>query len=164
MPVGLDYLPRKEIVVKTFLLACAGLILSVSVVAQEQKGSAPKSSDQDIPLGKLFFTPEQRNALDQQRRYKLKAIKTLEGETLRIDGVMLRSSGKKTYWVNGQAQHDNETPSGVAITSRRQTPGQATVMPSGEKETPLRVGETLNRATGEKQTGLGNGTLSIKSR
>lgn len=164
MPAGLDYLQRKEIVVKTFLLACAGLILSVSVVAQEQNGSVPKSSNQDIPLGKLFFTPEQRNALDQQRRYKLKTIKSLEGETLRIDGVMLRSSGKKTYWVNGQAQHDNETPSGVAITSRRQTPGQATVMPTGEKETPLRVGETLNRATGEKQTGLGNGILSIKSR
>lgn len=54
------------------------------------------------PLGRLFFTPEQRAALDRQRlnhNGNGQQIAT-EGPVV-INGLVRRSSGKDTVWLNG---------------------------------------------------------------
>lgn len=124
--------------------------------------AAPATAVTEPALGRLFFSPERRNTLERQRQLNIRETQTLEGESLSLDGLVVRSSGKKTFWVNGRAQNDNDAPTGVAITPQRKTPGKAIVSASGEAPEEIKVGETFNRATREKQSGLPDGSLQVK--
>ena len=56
----------------------------------------------DDALGRLFFTPERRQQLDRQREMNILDKQQIQADpTLTIDGVVTRSSGKRTAWVNG---------------------------------------------------------------
>lgn len=112
-------------------------------------------------LGRLFLTPERRAMLEQQRQFNLQEQKTLEGATIRLDGVIVRSTGKKTIWINGQAQHDNSSL-GVETRVAPNDPGQARLTEGNEHQTSLRVGQKINRATQEINDGLGGGRLEVK--
>jgi hypothetical protein len=64
-------------------------------------------------LGRLFFTPERRQQLDRQREMNLLDKQQAPADpTLTVDGVVTRSSGKRTAWVNGNPQHENDAWSG----------------------------------------------------
>jgi hypothetical protein len=78
-----------------------------------------------------------------------------------LNGVVTRSSGKRTVWINGQAQHDGAAPSGVIATTGPRSPGRAVLSSGEETPTQLEVGETVNRATHEKTDGLGGGQVSV---
>lgn len=112
-------------------------------------------------LGRLFFTPERRASLDRQRLLNIQETQTLEGSMMSLDGVVRRSTGKATYWINGRAQSDAGT-TGVVVDGRGARPGEAVVSAGGEAPAELKVGESINRATREVQTGLGPGALVIK--
>ena len=89
---------------------------------------------QSEPLGRLFFTPQQRATLDLQRqqgntRFDQEASYTLNGE-------VRRSSGKNTRWVNGEAR-TGPTPRGV-------------------------IGDTYHPSTGEQEKLLGSGRILIQ--
>ena len=65
---------------------------------------APALAQTQAPLGRLFFTPEKRQLLDRQRDLNVQAQQeTPEDPTLTINGVVTRSSGKRTVWINGVA-------------------------------------------------------------
>lgn len=50
-------------------------------------------------LGRLFFSPERRQQLDRQRELNvLDQQQVLVDPTLTIDGVVTRSSGRRTAW------------------------------------------------------------------
>jgi hypothetical protein len=72
--------------------------------------------------GRLFFTPAQRAQLEAARERDAhsepgKQIRPGETSTpLRYDGVLIRSDGRTTRWVNGKAQ------SGAAVQGLK--PGQ----------------------------------------
>jgi hypothetical protein len=58
-------------------------------------------------LGRLFYTPEQRSGLEQARQQKRAA--TADGTTaapkpLTYDGIVLRSDGRATRWIDGKPQ------------------------------------------------------------
>ncbi|HWM43192.1 MAG TPA: hypothetical protein VNP36_12190, partial [Burkholderiales bacterium] len=56
-------------------------------------------------VGRLFFTPEQRAALDARRKARVpdKAAATVVASpTTRVDGYVQRSTGPSTVWVNGE--------------------------------------------------------------
>ena len=113
-------------------------------------------------LGRLFFTPERREALDRQRQFNLPERREIpEDPTLTIDGVVTRSSGKRTVWINGVPQDDARTESGVAITPGRANPGKVVVRPEGGPAAKASVGDTVNRSTGETADLLGGGQLRI---
>ena len=115
-------------------------------------------------LGRLFFTPEKRQNLDRQRQLNIQEKQDIpEDPTLTINGVVTRSSGRRTVWINGVAQNENEKPSGVAVTTRRQDPGQVTVQPTDAPAGKARVGDTVNRNTGEATDLLNGGRISTKS-
>ncbi len=111
------------------------------------------------PLGRLFFTPERRVALERQRQLNIQETQTLEGATMSLDGVVVRSSGKRTVWVNRRAQHDNAAPAGVTVDVTRREPGKASLSVGEETPAQLKVGETINRATREKADALGGGQV-----
>ena len=111
-------------------------------------------------LGRLFFTPERRQALEYQRNFNVQEAQTLQGTTMSLDGVVYRSSGKSTVWINRQAQNEGETArTGVSATVSPKMPGKALLAPGEEVAAELKVGETMNRATGERNTRLGGGKV-----
>lgn len=115
----------------------------------------------DAPeLGRLFFTPERRTALERQRTLNVQEAQTLQGTTMSLDGVVYRSSGKATVWVNQQAQTESEASrTGVSAAISAKTPGSALLSPGEETPAQLKVGEAMNRATGERNTRLGSGSV-----
>ncbi|TRZ96881.1 MAG: hypothetical protein D4R84_06345 [Rhodocyclaceae bacterium] len=112
-------------------------------------------------LGRLFFTPERRAIMERQRMFNIQEAQTLQGTSMSLDGVVHRSSGKATVWINRQAQNESEAArTGVSATVSPKTPGSALLAPGEEVPAQLKVGEAINRATGERNTRLGGGTVS----
>ena len=131
-------------------LCCALLLACASLPAQAQTNS----------LGRLFFTPEKRLLLERQRVSNIQAAQSLEGETMSLDGVVQRSSGKSTVWINGRAQEENEAArTGVSVHLTPKDPSRAQLAPGEESPTQLKVGEAINRATGERNDRLGGGVV-----
>lgn len=105
------------------------------------------------PMGRLFFTPAQRSALDAG-----KAIATPKSSRapaappgpreVTLNGVVTRSDGESTVWVNGHALDSTALP-GVSATASGSDPAAARVKMRGTRGTvQLRVGQRLERATG----------------
>ena len=133
------------------LLACA-LLAPRALLAQE--------------LGRLFFTAEQRDALDARRRARLpdKPETLAPSPTTRVDGSVKRSLGKSTVWVDGAAVPEGTQPEGLRI-RRSGDPSRVTVIVGEDgRRVELRVGETLDRATGEVKGVIGDGELRIGRR
>lgn len=120
-------------------------------------------------LGRLFFTPEQRAALDARRKARVPdkpaAAPVAEQPVTRVDGAVRRSGGRSTVWVNGQAIPEGAQADGARVQPRSSTPGRVSV-PVGEsaQRFDLRVGETLDRGSGEVRDVIGEGEISIKPR
>ncbi|MCK9989774.1 MAG: hypothetical protein RugAbin2_00788 [Rugosibacter sp.] len=111
-------------------------------------------------LGRLFSTPEKRTLLERQRLSNIQETQTLEGSTMRLDGIVQRASGKSTVWINGRAQDEHEaTRTGVKVFLSAQNPSRASLAPGEEAPTQLSVGEEINRATGERNDRLGGGKI-----
>lgn len=121
---------------------------------------APASAADAPELGRLFFTPERRLALERQRTHNVREAQTLQGTTMSLDGVVQRSSGKSTVWINRQAQNENDGGrTGVNAAVSAKTPGSVLLAPGEETPARLKVGEAMNRATGERDTRLGSGVV-----
>jgi hypothetical protein len=121
---------------------------------------APASAADTPELGRLFFTPERRATLERQRTSNIQEAQTLQGSSMSLDGVVYRSGGKSTVWINRQAQTENESSrTGVSAVVSPKAPGSALLAPGEEAPTQLKVGEAVNRATGERNTRLGGGVV-----
>jgi hypothetical protein len=133
------------------LLACA-LLAPRAVIAQE--------------LGRLFFTPEQRAALDARRKARLpdKPAALAPSPTTRVDGSVQRSSGRSTIWIDGAAVPDGTQPEGLRV-RRGGDPSRVGVsVGEGGRRIEMRVGETLDRASGEVKDVVGDGEVRIRRR
>lgn len=122
--------------------------------------SLPASAE---PLGRLFFTPERRAALERQRQLNIRETQqAIEGATLSVSGVVQRSSGKTTAWINGAPQNERDAGAGVHVEIDRANPSRTTVITDEESPASLRVGEAINRATRETTSGVGDGRITVK--
>lgn len=120
----------------------------------------PAQAEQTASLGRLFFTPEKRLLLERQRLSNIHETQSLEGESMSLDGVVQRSSGKSTVWINGRAQEEHDAArTGVSVRLSPKDPGHAQLAPGEESPTQLKVGEAINRATGERNDRLGGGAV-----
>ena len=113
-------------------------------------------------LGRLFFTPERRQQLDRQREMNLLDKQQAPADpTLTVDGVVTRSSGKRTAWVNGNPQHENDAWSGLTVSTRAGNPAQVLIESGDAPAARARVGETVNRSTGESHDLLNGGPIGV---
>lgn len=115
-------------------------------------------------LGRLFFTPERRAVLERQRQTNVQEqaqTQALEGATMSLDGVITRSSGKATVWVNGRPQNEDTAGTGVQAGVSAREPGRATLLTGEEAPAALRVGESINRATREKTDVVAPGAVTV---
>ncbi|MGB4064909.1 MAG: hypothetical protein WBK19_13890 [Azonexus sp.] len=96
---------------------------------------------QESPLGRLFLDPQQRARLDAQRQHN-PGFQPNSGDneaSQTINGEVRSSNGRRTRWINGEADWEGTTP-------------------------PPRVpvGDTFNPATGERESVIGSGRIDIK--
>lgn len=99
-------------------------------------------------LGRLFLTPAQRTALELRRRLDVPAASSDAGP-LRLDGVVHRSDGRVTIWINGHPQRDDAIGPGAgsaAFTAPSGQPDRIHVRIGETSAVSLRVGETLRPA------------------
>ena len=120
---------------------------------------APASAQE---LGRLFFTPERRQDLDRQRQLNTQEKhEAAEDPALTIDGIVTRSSGKRTVWINGVAQ--SETQNGAAvITPDRSDPSLVLIKSASTPAARARVGDTVNRNSGEATDLLNGGSITVR--
>ena len=109
-------------------------------------------------LGRLFFTPAERQQLDGQRPFASDG-RSLDAQALTLNGLVLRSSGRHTAWINGVAQ--DADASGLARAAGPQAPGRLTVKPPHAAAASLRVGETIGPAPGELRGLPGDGSIVV---
>lgn len=110
-------------------------------------------------LGRLFFTPEQRQALDARRKARVPdkpAAAVVASPTLRLDGYVKRSGGRSTVWVNGEptdqtSRLPESTDAAVTVT----------VGDTGAR-VGLKPGETLDRGTYERRDVIGDGEIRVR--
>lgn len=135
--------------IRTSLALCI-LLGGASAVAEEA-------------LGRLFSTPERRELLDRQRILNtLESQAAVEDPQLVVNGQIRRSSGKRTTWINGQAQNDDDARTGV-ITHPVGRGHERVIIESGDDpKTSVKIGETLNRGTQETHNPLGDGKILVR--
>jgi hypothetical protein len=129
---------------KSSLFAALVLILSCLAAAAEAE-----------ELGRLFFTPQQRQDLDRRRatnRAEEEAPQIKEGP-LTLEGQVQRSSGKTTTWINGVPQYDSHST---------RDPARVTVVPNeGEPGVSLKIGQIYERMSGEVRDNLQGGEITV---
>ena len=105
---------------------------------------------QDEALGRLFYTPGQRAALDANIRSTKRAKKTVPlPPSVTFNGVVTRSDGERTVWIDGRAYHRAES-SDVEVITQPANPGEAEIKIEGvRRRMPVRVGQRLDPATGK---------------
>ena len=138
-------------------LAAAGIALAGAGSAQAQE------------LGRLFFTPEQRAALDARRKARVPdkpaAAPVTVSPVTRVNGAVQRGGGKSTVWVNNEMIPEDAQADGARVAPRGPNSGRVSI-PAGET-TPrhdLRVGESLDRGSGEVRDVIGEGGIKIGPR
>ncbi len=134
---------------KHLIICCALVLMAGSVRAAE-------------PLGRLFFTPAQRSSLDvartQRARTTLATERTEEvaapvAQTLTYDGMVRRSDGKTTVWINNRPVSDKES-GGAAIVGRVRPDGSVTLqVPQSGRRVDLKPGQSVELLTGAIEEG-----------
>jgi len=116
---------------------------------------APAATATAQELGRLFFTPQQRQDLDRRRatnRAEEEAPQIKEGP-LTLEGHVQRSGGKAVTWVNGVPQYDSRAS---------RDPSRVTVIPNeGEPGVSLKIGQIYERSSGEVRDKLNGGVITV---
>lgn len=116
-------------------------------------------------LGRLFFSAERRQQLDRQRTMNtLDKQPAMVAPTLTVDGIVVRSSGRRTAWINGTPQHESELLSGLTVSARPSTPGAIRIESHDLPAAHARVGDAVNSQTGEASDLLAGGRIRVHRR
>lgn len=88
-------------------------------------------------LGRLFYTPQQRQHLEyDSARHHSARSGTSSHRSLVVDGVVQKQGGNRTIWINGQAQEigrgNDKTPASVPVT-----------VPGRSQPVQMKVGQSL---------------------
>ena len=113
------------------------------------------------PLGRLFLTPQQRAALDNARRNRVRAAAVAAAadkkpkpppvQDITINGVVRRSDGESTIWVNGHPT-DGETDDGMHVVASPGGDNSIVVRePEKGRKVRLKVGQRVDLTTGRVQ-------------
>ena len=133
-------------------------LILLAFIASTQPASAQE-------LGRLFFTEEQRAALDARRKARTPerpaTPAAATSPSTRLDGYVQRSGGPSTVWVNGESLGVEGSDAPRIESGRRE--GRVSVpVGDGAVRFSLKPGQVLDRNTGEIRDVLGpNGEISV---
>jgi hypothetical protein len=125
-------------------IAAAALGLSGALLGV----AGPVAADE---VGRLFYTPQQRQELDRRRNTNVVETETVVESSVTLNGQVVRSNGKTTTWVNGVPQYD----------AYRGRAGDRVAIESGDKSVGVKVGQTLDRGRGEVRDPLAGGRIVV---
>ena len=145
--------------------AVAGSLFSVPAALVAQTAEISSTGQSERSLGRLFLTPEERFQLDEARRsYEYgvapePATKVEEatnaGEQppafsqFTINGLVIRSSGTSSTWVNGSRLSQGEvTREGVKVDAMPDGQAVKITLPSGVDSIQLKAGQKIDVASG----------------
>jgi len=141
--------------VKRALPALAGILLLTTAAAAAAQ-----------ELGRLFFTPEQRAELDARRKARVPdkpAAVLIESPSTTLDGYVKRANGKSTVFLNGEPVTEGADAKRAQVVPSRDDPSRAALeLGDGGRRIPLKVGESLDRGTGEVSDVIGNGEVKVE--
>ncbi|HSS46973.1 MAG TPA: hypothetical protein VLL03_06125 [Burkholderiales bacterium] len=113
----------------------------------------PLASASAEPMGRLFFTPAQRETLDNARRQNIKIDVETEAPTLEsisVNGVVKRSDGESIIWINNRPIKNQRAPGGIKITPRDTDRARVNVQfPQSGRNVDLKVGQSLDAVSGQ---------------
>jgi hypothetical protein len=117
-------------------------------------------------LGRLFFTPAQRFALDARRKAHVPdkpAAAAAASPVTRIDGYVQRSQGPSTVWMNGESLGEGspEAPR-IEAPARGGEPRVSINVGDGGPRVRLKAGEALDRGSGEVKDVIGDGEIQVR--
>ena len=124
--------------------------------------TAPVAAQPANPPGRLFFTPDQRASLDRARAQRARTTLSTENteqdaapvsQTIIYGGVVRRSDGKSTAWLNNQPVYDREQFGG-AIVGRVRPDGSVTLqVPQSGRSVSLKPGQSVELLSGAVEEG-----------
>jgi|KBSMisStandDraft_5_1062788.scaffolds.fasta_scaffold00961_9 hypothetical protein len=109
-------------------------------------------------LGRMFFTPAQRNTLDVARKQNVRVEIEPSNEppparlpqNVSVSGVIRRSDGKNTIWVNNRAVTEQQTSDLEAKVATSDNSVLVRVPESG-RSVDVKVGQTIEMLSGSIQ-------------
>lgn len=117
--------------------------------------SLPACAATAADLGRMFFTPEQRAALDKTRRQTSRSEAEQEfkppppplPQNVSVTGLVRRSDGRHTIWLNNRIVGEAQAGGIVAGAGKRDNQVRLRV-PDAGKSVDLKVGQTLEIVSG----------------
>lgn len=111
-------------------------------------------------FGRMFFTPSQRAALDHFRNLNIRNASISDDERdkdlvapppapehVSVDGVVRRSDGKNTVWINKRAVGAQQ-PRGVNVAPGKSDNRVKLTVPQSGRSYELKVGQTADTVSG----------------
>lgn len=134
--------PRETLIIRR------GIFAALAVVSAAMPPAAVGAD-----LGRLFFTPQQRQDMDRRRLTNAQESVVVVESVLTVDGHVSRSGGPATTWINGAPQNDSRPG---------RDPSQVVIQPTeSEPKVSVKVGQTLDRVRGEVREGFGAGEVKV---
>ena len=121
-------------------------------------------------LGRLFYTPAERAQLDVLRSRKNVAAPEQQEpppapEVVTYGGVVRRSDGKTTVWINNQVVNDGKATDGLQISSRvRPDDSVSLKLPQASGSIDLKVGQSIEIGSGAIAEPYARGVLNVRAR
>lgn len=128
-------------------LACIVMVIAAPAVAAE------------LSLGRLFFTPSQRASLDVARSQRTRVTVATEAtqveiaqpvpQTITYGGMVRRSDGRTTVWLNDRAVDDRKAAGGSTMIRQVRPDGAVTLeVPQSSRRVDLKVGQSVEVMSG----------------
>ncbi|MBZ0104301.1 MAG: hypothetical protein K8H84_01605 [Sulfuricella denitrificans] len=109
----------------------------------------------DEALGRLFYTQEQRVRMDAARQHE-RSIRIDEEEStpppvnIQLNGVITRSDGRSTVWINNKVHSADQALPGVVVDGRSGRSGEVGVaVPGVRGNVSLKVGQSIDVTSGQ---------------
>lgn len=129
--------------------------LLASVILLALAGN-PAAAAED--LGRLFFTPQQRQDLDRRRQANIQESAVTVNSSLTVNGQVSRSHGKTTVWINGVPQESTRRPLDPARVSLPGGQGD-----TSESSVTVKIGQTLDKVRGQVKDPIEGGKILTPS-
>lgn len=86
-----------------------------------------------------------------------------DSASLRLDGIVLRSAGRSTIWINGQPQPEDSAVTDIRATVTPGEPGRARLA-TPEEDAVLSVGQSIDRDTHQRRDRIEDGRIQVPHR
>lgn len=126
-------------------------------------------------FGRMFFTPSQRAALDHFRDLNIRNAVIGEDESdkdlvvppppgperVSVNGIVRRSDGRSTVWINNRAVVGTQQPRGINVVPGKNDNSVKLTVPRSGRSFELKVGQTADTVGGTITEGYARRTLPV---